>query len=145
MQMRLFIPREHARVDDLNASLEAVLENNGVSRALRCDVRLIVEELASNAIEHGDLAQVGAEEHELCVDIGIRANLLTLEFRESGAPFNPLSLPAPDVEADIMDRPTGGLGVHLVRQLAEETHYQRIGNYNVLRVTLRIPSTESEA
>ena len=55
MQMRLFIPREHARVDDLNASLEAVLANNGVSPAIQGDVRLIVEELASNAIEHGDL------------------------------------------------------------------------------------------
>ncbi|WAC62692.1 ATP-binding protein [Pseudoxanthomonas sp. SL93] len=144
MQMRLFIPREHARVDDLNASLEAVLQNNGVSHALQCDVRLIVEELASNAIEHGDVAQIDAVEHELCVDIGIRGNLLTLEFRESGAPFNPLSLPAPDLDAHILDRPTGGLGVHLIRQLAEETHYQRMGNYNILRVTLRIP-TESEA
>ena len=88
MQMRLFIPREHARVDDLNASLEAVLANNGVSRAIQGDVRLIVEELASNAIEHGDPARVDTEEHELCVDIAIRDRLLTLEFRESGAPFN---------------------------------------------------------
>lgn len=144
MQMRLFIPREHARVDDLNASLEAVLANNGVSHPLRCDVRLIVEELASNAIEHGDIDRIDAQEHELCVDIGIRDHLLTLEFRESGAPFNPLNLPPPDLEADLMDRPTGGLGVHLVRQVAEETHYERIGNYNVLRVSLKIPSTESE-
>lgn len=142
MQMRLFIPREHARVDDLNASLDAVLGNNGISHALRCDVRLIVEELASNAIEHGDPPD---GEQELCVDIGIRDNLLTLEFRESGAPFNPLSLPPPDLEADILERPTGGLGVHLVRQLAEETHYQRIGGSNVLRMTLRIPSKESDA
>ena len=80
MQMRLFIPREHARVDDLNASLEAVLANNGVSPAIQGDVRLIVEELASNAIEHGDLARVEAEEHELCVDIAIREHLLTLGF-----------------------------------------------------------------
>ena len=58
MQMRLFIPREHARVDDLNASLEAVLANNGISRAIQGDVRLIVEELASNAIDAaGDLRE----------------------------------------------------------------------------------------
>ena len=145
MQMRLFIPREHARVDDLTASLEAVLANNGVSRAIQCDVRLIVEELASNAIEHGDPTRVGAEEHELCVDIGIREHLLTLEVRESGAAFNPLDQPPPDLDADILDRPTGGLGLHLVRQVAEEAAYQRIGNYNVLRLTLRIPTEESDA
>ncbi|CAN4277199.1 ATP-binding protein [Pseudoxanthomonas sp. LjRoot125] len=143
MQMRLFIPREHARVDDLNASLEAVLANNGVSRAIQGDVRLIVEELASNAIEHGDLARVDTEEHELCVDIGIRDHLLTLEFRESGVPFNPLDQPPPDLDADILDRPTGGLGLHLVRQVSEDAHYERVGNYNVLRLTLRIPTEET--
>ena len=122
-----------------------MLANNGVSRAIQCDVRLIVEELASNAIEHGDPTRVGAEEHELCVDIGIREHLLTLEFRESGAAFNPLDQPPPDLDADILDRPTGGLGLHLVRQVAEEAAYQRIGNYNVLRLTLRIPTEESDA
>jgi serine/threonine-protein kinase RsbW len=145
MQMRLFIPREHARVDDLNASLEAVLANNGVSRAIQGDVRLIVEELASNAIDHGDASHVDIEEHELCVDIAIRDHLLTLEFRESGAPFNPLEQPAPDLEADILDRPTGGLGLHLVRQVAEVAAYQRMGNYNVLRLSLRIPTEETPA
>lgn len=143
MQMRLFIPREHARVDDLNASLEAVLANNGVSRAIQCDVRLIVEELASNAIEHGGPGRVDGDDHELCVDIAIRDHRLTLEFRESGAAFNPLDQPPPDLDADILDRPTGGLGVHLVRQVSEEAHYERIGNYNVLRLTLRIPTEEN--
>lgn len=144
MQMRLMIPREYARVDDLNASLEAVLENNGVSRGLRDDVRLIVEELACNAIEHGDLSDVEAEQHELRVDISIRDSLLALEFRESGAPFNPLSLPSPELDADIMDRPTGGLGVHLIRQVAEEMHYERVDGFNVLCVSLRIPTLETE-
>lgn len=145
MQMRLMIPREYARVDDLNASLEAVLENNGVSRGLRDDVRLIVEELACNAIEHGDLSDVEAEQHELCVDISIRDDLLALEFREGGAPFNPLSLPTPELDADILDRPTGGLGVHLIRQVAEEMHYERANGCNVLSVTLRIPTLEKHA
>ena len=107
------------------------------------NVRLIVEELASNAIEHGDLARVEAEEHELCVDIAIREHLLTLEFRESGAPFNPLEQPPPDLDADILDRPTGGLGLHLVRQVSEQASYQRVGNYNVVRLTLRIPTEET--
>jgi serine/threonine-protein kinase RsbW len=138
------IPREYARIDDLNASLDAVLENNGVSRGLRDDVRLIVEELACNAIEHGDLSDVEAEEQELRVDISIHDSLLALEFRESGAPFNPLSLPSPELDADILDRPTGGLGVHLIRQVAEELHYERVNGCNVLRVSLRIPTLEKQ-
>lgn len=145
MQMRLFIPREHARVDDLNASLEAVLANNGVSRAIQGDVRLIVEELASNAIEHGVTQGLDDEERELRVDIAIRGQVLTLEFRESGAAFNPLEQPAPDLDVDILDRPIGGLGLHMIRQVAEMATYQRIGNYNILRLSLRIPTEETSA
>ena len=77
------------------------------------------------------------------MDIGIRDHLLTLEFRESGVPFNPLDQPAPDLDADILDRPTGGLGLHLVKQVSEDAHYERVGNYNVLRLTLRIPTEET--
>ena len=143
MQMRLFIPREHARVDDLNASLEAVLANNGVSRAIQGDVRLIVEELASNAIAYGGGGDVDMGQHELSVDISREADLLTLRFRDQGAPFDPLSAQTPDLEADILDRPIGGLGLYLIRQIAESMHYERIDDCNLLRVSLRVPAPEN--
>ncbi|SOD55664.1 ATP-binding protein [Pseudoxanthomonas wuyuanensis] len=144
MLIRLIVPGEYARVEDLNASLEAVLKRHGISRNVRDDVRLIVEELASNAIDYGkEGARLG--QHELSVDIGIVEDLLNLEFRDTGAPFDPLSAPEPDLEADIVDRAVGGLGVYLIRHLAHRIAYQRIGDYNVLRVSLRIPTTESEA
>ena len=143
MLIRLIVPGERARVEDLNASLEAVLARHGISQGVRGDVRLIVEELASNAIVHGavDGHQVG--QHELSVNIAIDGDLLTLDFRDEGAPFDPLSTPPPDLEADIMDRPIGGLGLYLIRRIAEETHYRRVDDANLLRVILRIPQTET--
>ena len=53
MLIRLIVPGEHARVEDLNTSLEAVLTRHGIDAGVRADVRLIVEELASNAIAYG--------------------------------------------------------------------------------------------
>lgn len=143
MQMRLTIPRERARVNDLNASLDAMLANNGVSRGLRDDVRLIVEELASNAIEHGNTQGIEPEQHDLCVDIDIHDERLTLQFHEGGAPYNPLSEAPPSLDGDILDRPIGGLGIHLIRNLAEDLHYARIDQFNILRITLRIPTPEN--
>lgn len=144
MLIRLIVPGEYARVEDLNASLEAVLKRHGISRNVRDDVRLIVEELASNAIDYGN-GEPGRGQQELSVDIGIVEDLLNLEFRDTGAPFDPLTAPEPDLEADIVDRAVGGLGVYLIRHLAHRIAYARIDNYNVLRVSLRIPTTESEA
>lgn len=144
MLIRLIVPGEHARVEDLNASLEAVLERHCVTRGLRDDVRLIVEELASNAIDHGG-TDVPVGQHELSVDIGIEGELLTLRFSDDGAPFDPTDAPAPDLAADIDERPIGGLGLHLIKQLAEEISYRRDGDFNLLQVILRIPTPEDQA
>lgn len=143
MLIRLIVPGEYARVEDLNASLEVVLGRHGIDRALRDDVRLIVEELASNAIDYGG-DPVGAPQHELSVDISIQGDLLTLEFRDTGAPFDPLSAPEPDLDADIKERAIGGLGVYLIRQLAHQITYQRTDRCNILRVSLRMNLPESQ-
>ncbi len=143
MLIRLIVPGEHARVEDLNTSLEAVLTRHGIDAGVRGDVRLIVEELASNAIAYGGVEGNGMGQHELSVNIAIDGDLLTLEFRDEGAPFDPLSTAPPDLEADIMDRPIGGLGLYLIRQIAEETHYRRVDDANLLRVSLRIATPET--
>ena len=143
MLIRLIVPGEHARVEDLNTSLEAVLKRHGIETGVRGDVRLIVEELASNAIAYGGADGKDVGQYELSVNIAIAGDLLTLEFRDQGAPFDPLSAALPDLEADIMDRPIGGLGLYLIRQIAEETHYRRVDDANLLRVSLRIPATET--
>lgn len=143
MLIRLIVPGERARVEDLNTSLEAVLKRHGIDPGVRGDVRLIVEELASNAILHGAVDRQHVGQHELSVNIAIDGDLLTLDFRDEGAPFDPLSTEPPDLEVDIMDRPIGGLGLYLIRQIAEETHYRRIDDANLLRVTLRIPQAET--
>jgi serine/threonine-protein kinase RsbW len=144
MLIRLIVPGEYARVEDLNASLEAVLRRHGIGGNVRDDVRLIVEELASNAIDYGGDAPAQGQ-HELSVDIAIRGELLDLEFRDTGAPFDPLGVPEPELDADIVDRAVGGLGVYLIRNLAHHISYERSEIYNILRVSLRIPATESEA
>ncbi len=145
MLIRLIVPGESARVEDLNTSVEAVLNRHGIRQAVRDDVRLIIEELASNAIDYGGVDASQSPQHELSVNITIDGDLLKLEFRDTGSPYDPLSAPDPDLEADIIDRPIGGLGVYLIRQIAESVGYERSGEYNILRIGLRIPSTENEA
>ena len=145
MLIRLIVPGEHARVEDLNASLETVLTRHGVVRGVRDDVRLIVEELASNAIEHSGPDGMPVGQHELSVDIAIHDDLLTLQFRDDGAPFDPMTAALPDLDADMDERPIGGLGLYLIKQLAEEIAYRRGDDHNLLRVTLRIPTPEKQA
>jgi sigma-B regulation protein RsbU (phosphoserine phosphatase) len=40
-----------------------------------------------------------------------------------------------DIHQDAEDRPIGGLGIHLVREIMDSVNYERVDNLNVL--TLR--------
>ncbi len=61
-------------------------------------------------------------------------HILTLTFSDKGRPFNPLDAKEPDITAPLDERPLGGLGVFLVKQLMDSVEYSYQDNQNVLVV-----------
>jgi anti-sigma regulatory factor (Ser/Thr protein kinase) len=114
-------------------AIEALLARHGASTAAVHDARLIVEEVACNAIEHAVAPGAPLEMHAR-VDEG----QLWLEFRDRGPAYDPTARAAPDLDADIAGRKIGGLGVFLVQQLAGQIDYRRTGGVNILRINLRL-------
>ena len=92
---------------------------------------LILEELLVNIISY---AYEEAGTGIIRVSANVEGSTVTLEFRDRGREFNPLEREAPDLEADIEDRPIGGLGIFLVMELASSVTYERAGDENVLRI-----------
>lgn len=95
-------------------------------------VRLVVEELLMNIISHGS---DGQHRPRIRLQLAQDDNLLRLEIADDGIAFDPLQALPPDLEADLDDRPIGGLGVHLVRQLSDNVAYRRVDGWNRLEVT----------
>jgi sigma-B regulation protein RsbU (phosphoserine phosphatase) len=129
-------------VSDLISEIDSGLAGHGLPATLMHDVHLVVEEVTCNVFAHG---QVRGRDPALELLVSVDSQKLCMEFRDDGRPFDPLSQPAPDLDADIGDRPIGGLGVHLVRELAEEVAYSRDDHHNVLRVVLHIAYREPNA
>lgn len=122
--------------------VDAGLAGHDLPATLVHDVHLVIEEVTCNILSHG---QVRGRDPALELLVSVDSNRLCLEFRDDGRAFDPLSQPAPDLEADIGERPIGGLGVHLVRELAEEVAYRRDDHQNMLQVVLHITHRESNA
>lgn len=59
-----------------------------------------------------------------------------VEVSDQGEAFDVLSLPDPDITADIMDREIGGLGVFFIRKLTNDVSYRREAGRNILRMVL---------
>jgi sigma-B regulation protein RsbU (phosphoserine phosphatase) len=63
------------------------------------------------------------------------ADQLQFTITDSGTPFDPTAKEDVDTTLSAEERPIGGLGIHLVRQLMDSITYERIDGKNVL--TLR--------
>jgi serine phosphatase RsbU (regulator of sigma subunit)/anti-sigma regulatory factor (Ser/Thr protein kinase) len=118
----------------LRTAVATYCQREGIQQRLQRRLKVIVDELVSNLLLHAH-AQGG---HELLIEVKLDRTTegLQLCMRDNGQPFNPLEAPSPDVASDLEDRAIGGLGLHLVRQLASSFTYRREGNSNVLTLEL---------
>lgn len=57
-----------------------------------------------------------------------------VEIIDSGALFNLLETPEPDLSKPLNQRPLGGLGIHLAKKLTDEITYSRDQNKNKITI-----------
>jgi anti-sigma regulatory factor (Ser/Thr protein kinase) len=95
-------------------------EKYGLEPAAVYAVQLAVDEAFSNIIEHAYGGE--SDENVECATHTTR-NELIITLRDCGRPFNPESVPAPDLEADLEEREIGGLGLYFIRQLMDEVEF----------------------
>jgi sigma-B regulation protein RsbU (phosphoserine phosphatase) len=95
-------------------------------------INLAVEEAVVNVMKYAYPPDVKGD-----VTIEAVSNDVRLKFTiiDSGAPFDPTVQSQVDTTLSAMERPIGGLGIHLVRQIMDSINYERMDNLNVL--TLR--------
>ena len=95
---------------------------------------LVVEELFLNIALHGS---PGGPVRIICAPDG--PGIVALEFSHGGPPFNPATdAPEPDLDAPLADRRIGGLGLFLVREMAEAVDYRREDGMNRLTVKVKL-------
>ena len=124
-----------AELERLNEAIQDFALQQAWSDESLYQVRLVLEELITNVIDHGAI-----DHHTPQVDIHFvqTGQLLIIDIADTGIQFDPLLKAPPDLAVDIDERPIGGLGVFLVRELMDEVQYQRIGDRNQLRLTKQL-------
>jgi serine/threonine-protein kinase RsbW len=113
-----------ANFDNLDEIREIVAEaarQVGFSDKEIYAIQLAADEASSNIIEH---AYAGVTGGKLEIDIITSDNKLKIIMRDRGKPFDPASVPEPNVKADLSERKIGGLGMYLMRKLMDEVSYE---------------------
>ena len=65
-------------------------------------------------------------------------NNIIFEFTDEGVEYNPLAKPDPDITLPPEERPIGGLGIYMVKNLADEIYYKRENNNNILTLIFNV-------
>lgn len=99
--------------------IREVMERAGSEARNIFEVQMAVDEACTNIIQYAYPEQKGI--------ITLVCELVDDEFvvtiRDKGEPFNPCSVPPPDLEADLDKREVGGLGIHFMRKMMDEVSY----------------------
>ena len=63
---------------------------------------------------------------------------IIVEFKDEGIEYNPLEKPDPDITLSPEERPIGGLGIYMVKNLSDEIYYKRESGINILTIVFHI-------
>jgi len=98
-------------------------------------VSLAIEELVTNCIKYG---YDDSGNHTVDIALSVDEGTMRMDVVDDGRAFNPLEAAPPDLSLAMGDRPIGGLGIHLLRELADEVTYERRDGTNRLTLTKRV-------
>lgn len=128
----LTLQNDIKEVESLGTFVKQVAENLSIDKPLANKLRLAVEEAVVNVMEY-------AYPKGTTGNINIRAtsngHCLKFIITDSGIPFNPTEVATADTTLSAEERPIGGLGILLVRELMDSINYERIDGKNVLTLS----------
>jgi serine/threonine-protein kinase RsbW len=115
--------RMDAQLENLSAIrdfVEEIAARLNVVPAAIPNVVLAVDEMVTNIIVHGYQGRAGSIE----VDVTTRGDALIVQLRDQAPPFDPTTVPPPDLSVPFGDRPPGGLGIYLTRRVMDDVQHR---------------------
>ena len=129
LQCSLTLPNDVETIPQLNEFIDTVAEAIGLDMSLTMSLNLAIEEAVVNVM---DYAYPPGEKGDVTIDVCASDEWLQFVISDAGTPFDPTQKEEADTTLSVDERPIGGLGIFLVRQLMDTIHYQYVDGKNVL-------------
>lgn len=129
MSMTLNLCNQVEEISRLADFLEELGREMNLPRAMLHSLNLALEEAIANVIFY---AYPRDERHEICLNAERVGDMLCFRLVDSGLAFDPTQIPPPDITLPAEERPIGGLGIFMMRQIMDQVEYSRVDGLNVL-------------
>jgi sigma-B regulation protein RsbU (phosphoserine phosphatase) len=135
MQHSITLTNDIQQVPQLADFVDMVCEEVGMDMAIAIQMNLAMEEAVVNVM---DYAYPAGTVGDVTIEAESDDNQLQFTIIDSGTPFDPTAKEEVDTTLSAEERPIGGLGIHLVRQLMDSINYERIDGKNILTLRKKI-------
>jgi serine/threonine-protein kinase RsbW len=126
----LTVPAQIEHLRECTAFIHAAAEKATFPEMDLDRLDLVMEEVIMNVINY---AYPEGQPGRVTVGYAIDGpGKLSVQVCDSGREFDPLAKDPPDLRLGLAERPIGGLGIFLVKQIARAITYSREGERNVL-------------
>lgn len=132
MQKQIIFKNKLDEVAKIEGFVEEIGEELNLSPAIIGSINLALEEAVDNVIMY---AYPTSETNEIRLYATTEGEELTFLLTDSGVPFDPTDVKAPDLSLPAEERPIGGLGIMLIKKIMNEVSYQHIDGTN--RLTMK--------
>ena len=130
------MPAMNSHWEEMYEFLKLFVQKFKLSNQEIAQVLLVGEEIFTNISKYAYPNDVGNV--ELRVEYNEALKELKLHFEDNGIPFNPCLNSDPNIMESSKDRKIGGLGLYIVRQIADSIKYENIDGKNQLTILKKI-------
>jgi serine/threonine-protein kinase RsbW len=135
MNISFQITNDLSELTTLQAQLQPLQKTWSLPKKTVIEINLILEELVTNIIKHGD----SGNKHIIEINLSKKKQQLTMIVMDDGPPFDPTLCELPDITLPLEKRQCGGLGIHFVCKLSDCRNYSRSKNKNILTLKKNLP------
>jgi anti-sigma regulatory factor (Ser/Thr protein kinase)/class 3 adenylate cyclase len=141
-ELHLTVENDLAEIGRIAPLIERFCAEHDLGEDVAHAINLSLDELLSNTISYG---YDDEEPHQIDIRMTAAPNgNVTVTLSDDARAFDPTAAGDPDIDAELDDRPIGGLGIHFVRAVMDEVRYRRAGDQNELTLIKRTGTTTGE-
>jgi anti-sigma regulatory factor (Ser/Thr protein kinase) len=134
-KLTLRIKNDFSEIEALAQAVNDFIKKLQLPVKIGNSIDLALDEILNNIILYG---YEDKNQHFIDILISLEDDYIVLEIRDDGREFNPLDIPEPDTESGMDERPIGGLGLHLIRNMMDEIQYTYENKKNCLIMKKKI-------
>ncbi len=127
-------PKASESLNDVFVFLDGVLAAEAASASAAYAVSFAVEELFTNMVKYSR-----GSRNDVAIDVERNGDRLVIRMVEDDVePFDTTHWADPETTRSLSERKVGGLGIHLLRQLVDELHYDYEGRRGTTTIMKRL-------